>query len=62
MWQLFADREDIERAMTTTVRDRVHASRGIEIRATDDDDFEESEAAVPPSEPGADADAAGSVN
>ena len=34
VWGLFEDREDIERFMTSTVRERVEANRGVAIRAT----------------------------
>jgi Zn-dependent protease with chaperone function len=33
VWELFADREAIERAMTAEIRERVHARTGVEIPA-----------------------------
>lgn len=31
VWELFADREELERAMTTTVRERIYANHGVLI-------------------------------
>ncbi|HTL34657.1 MAG TPA: hypothetical protein VL326_16125, partial [Kofleriaceae bacterium] len=31
VWELFADREELERAMTTTVRERIYANHGVKI-------------------------------